>query len=243
MAKEIIAEDIKEDEVGNKQTRSVKIYRKLSNHKYLKELQKNWDDFGRTDPLWAICTIPNKKGNRWIEDEFFETGKVEISEIIRYIESLDISIPYRKALDFGCGVGRISQALANYFDVVYGVDIAPSMIDLAKKYNVYGDRCRYHLNETDDLKLFQDNYFDFIYSSITLQHIRPRCMKNYIKEFLRVLNRGGLLIFQLPSDCIERISFLHNIRMKVRSLLKKCLKQPMMELYSLKKKKVIKILE
>ena len=38
----------------------------------------------------------------------------------------------RSALDFGCGIGRLSQALAEHFDQVYGVDISPKMIELAR---------------------------------------------------------------------------------------------------------------
>lgn len=31
----------------------------------LKDLQKNWDTFGMVDPLFAILTDPQKKGNKW----------------------------------------------------------------------------------------------------------------------------------------------------------------------------------
>ena len=40
----------------------------------------------------------------------------EVEELIRYMKSLGINISRKKALDFGCGVGRITQALTNYFD-------------------------------------------------------------------------------------------------------------------------------
>ena len=39
----------------------------------LKELQKQWHLFGKRDPLWAIITWEDKKGNKWDPDEFFET--------------------------------------------------------------------------------------------------------------------------------------------------------------------------
>ncbi len=39
-----------------------------------------------------------------------------------HLYSLGVTIPHGKALDFGCGVGRVTQALAQYFDEVYGVD-------------------------------------------------------------------------------------------------------------------------
>jgi SAM-dependent methyltransferase len=175
-------------------------HRKAEIFMNLRKLQKNWDEFGRTDPLWAILAEPDKEGNRWELDQFLETGERGVDEIVKYVGQLGISIQWRRALDFGCGIGRLTQPLCRYFDEVHGVDIAPSMIGLANKLNCHTDKCHYHLNETTDLKLFRENYFDFIYSFITLQHIPPEHSRNYIKEFLRVLIPGGLLIFQLPSE-------------------------------------------
>jgi len=163
----------------------------------LKRLQRNWDELARTDPLWAVLTDPYKRGNRWDAEEFFETGAREIDALIHYIESLRVNLPRRKALDFGCGVGRLSQPLADHFEEVWGVDIAPSMIGLARKYNRYGDRCKYRVNHTDDLRVFSDDSFDLVYSLLTLQHMPPYYAKGYIKEFLRVLQPGGLLVFQM----------------------------------------------
>lgn len=166
----------------------------------INELKKNWDEFGKTDPLWAILSDSKKRGNKWKLDEFFYTGQSEIDELMKYVESLGIDLQRRKALDFGCGIGRLTQPLANYFTEVYGVDIASSMIELANKYNRFGDRCSYYLNERDDLRLFRDAVFDFIYSNIVLQHMEPAYSKNYMKEFLRILTPHGLLIFQLPGE-------------------------------------------
>ena len=152
----------------------------------LKELQQHWDRFGRKDPLWAIVAWPEKKGNKWQLDEFFETGVREIAAVVESAEGLNIDLKRRRALDFGCGVGRLTQALANHFDEVVGVDIAPSMVKLARKYNRHGSKCTYHLNETDDLRLFPDETFDFVYTNIVLQHMLPVYAKSYIREFLRV---------------------------------------------------------
>lgn len=168
----------------------------------IKQQQRNWNQYGEIDPLWAILTRPDKKGNKWKVAEFFKTGVEEVDALMRHVRSLGLNCPRGTALDFGCGVGRLTQALANYFAEVDGVDIAPSMIDLASTFNRHGDRCRYHLNETNDLKLFADNGFDFIYSNITLQHMPPRHSRNYIMEFIRVLVPRGLLIFHQPSEPI-----------------------------------------
>jgi SAM-dependent methyltransferase len=166
---------------------------------YLQDLQSSWNEFGLTDPLWAIVTHPEKKGNKWELNEFFDLGIREIGALMDHLESRHISTPKRRALDFGCGVGRLTQALARHFNVVDGVDIAPSMIELANKFNRYGDRCRYYVTDAD-LSLFEDGIFDFIYTSFVLQHIKPEYSKNYIKEFLRLLAPEGVLVFLLANE-------------------------------------------
>jgi SAM-dependent methyltransferase len=172
----------------------------------LKDVQKNWNEFGRTDPLWAILTVPDKKNNQWNTEEFFDTGQREIAEVMTYVGTLPVSLARRRALDFGCGVGRLTQALCDYFESCVGVDIAASMIKQARLYNRHGDRCQYFLNESNDLRLFADDTFDLVYSVIVLQHMAPRYSRKYIQEFFRVLAPGGLAIFQIPSELTQKLS-------------------------------------
>jgi SAM-dependent methyltransferase len=169
----------------------------------LKELQGNWDKLGKVDPLWAIASDPAKRGNKWDRDEFFATGKAEVDGVLAYLAAQGVTLNPGQALDFGCGVGRVTQALCTDFDQVYGVDIAPSMLELAASYNRYGDRCHYVLNDVDDLRRFADGSMDFVYSVIVLQHIRPAHSRKYIREFLRVLAPGGVTLFQVPSHLRE----------------------------------------
>ena len=166
----------------------------------LKKLQRNWEGLARKDPLWAILADPSKKGGRWDVEEFFNTGQREAHDLIEHIDSLHVIMARDSAMDFGCGVGRVSQALAHYFNSVCGVDIAPTMIELARKYNRYPEKCKFYLNETDDLKTFEDSSFNLVYSNITLQHMEKKCIIRYLRKFLRVIAPGGLIVFQLPSS-------------------------------------------
>jgi ubiquinone/menaquinone biosynthesis C-methylase UbiE len=225
----------------------------------LKELQKNWDQFGKTDPLWSILTTPDKKGNKWEINDFFDTGRKEIDSVMNYVESLDIKVQNKKALDFGCGVGRLTQALSYYFDEVYGVDVAPTMIELAKRYNRNEDTCHYLLNGADNLSIFTDSTFNFIYSTLTLQHMKPYYSRKYIKEFLRILVPSGLLIFQQASrgkPVSEENKFRINIRKVIRYLVPSIWidlyrnkiqarnpGKPRMEMYELRPKTICRIVE
>jgi SAM-dependent methyltransferase len=165
----------------------------------LGELQANWNRFGIDNPFSYILTQAEGE-EPWREDDFFRTGEEEIARVLGRSAGLGLPKTSHRALDFGCGVGRLTQALCRHFDQCDGVDIAPSMIGLAEQHNRHGARCRYHLNDSPDLRRFENASFDFVYSGRVLQHMRPRYARAYIREFLRVLAPGGLLVFQIPSE-------------------------------------------
>jgi SAM-dependent methyltransferase len=163
------------------------------------EDQAFWDDFAKYDPLWAILSDPTKAGRQWDLPRFLETGRREISLLFYQLRALGLAVERRAALDFGCGVGRLSQPLAAHFDRVVGVDVSAEMIRLANSINQHPDRVRYVCNVRDDLQIFSAGEFSFIYSNVVLQHIVPDRALSYLGELLRVLGPGGLLVFQLPS--------------------------------------------
>ncbi|HEV2348445.1 MAG TPA: class I SAM-dependent methyltransferase [Terriglobia bacterium] len=214
----------------------------------VKEVGSDWNEFGKRDAMWAILSDPEKRGKRWREQDFFETGVKETSELMAYIESLGVSLARHKALDFGCGIGRLSQALAAQFEEVHGVDAAASMIELANQYNRRPQKCVYHLNMTPALPLFEDNKFDLIYSNIVLQHIEPECSKNYMREFVRVLAPRGLIVFQLPSlpsraMDVMKYRFKLAIKTGALALLRRMgyFSRPPMLMYGMKREEVEKL--
>jgi SAM-dependent methyltransferase len=169
----------------------------------LSKVRQYWDRQAHAGPMWAILTDPAKAGGRWDADEFFATGVREVGAFMEQATAWGKPIARRSALDFGCGIGRLTQALAEYFDKVHGVDISPKMIDLANAHNRKGARVEYLCNPAGDLSPFADGSIDMVLSWITLQHMRPRYARRYLQEFLRVLAPGGLLLFQCPSKPIS----------------------------------------
>jgi SAM-dependent methyltransferase len=162
-------------------------------------LRRHWERLARRDPYWAVLTAADKRGGRWDIDEFFASGDAEIEAVLQRATERGIDLPRRRALDFGCGAGRLTQALAARFERSDGVDVSEAMVRLARSHNRHGERCAYHLNTASDLGRFPDATFDFVYTTLVLQHMVPRLSTGYIRELVRVLHPDGVLVFQVPS--------------------------------------------
>jgi SAM-dependent methyltransferase len=164
----------------------------------LEKSKKHWEDMGDLDPYWAILTSPDTKHGKWDVDKFFGTGSEEISSVLHAGEKLGLPEHHDWALDFGCGVGRLTRALAPHFQNVVGIDISQSMLRQAEALNPLTN-CRFILNDSDSLP-FPSGQFDLIYTALVLQHVPYKeSIRRYIAEFVRVLKTRGLLVMQLPN--------------------------------------------
>ena len=164
----------------------------------LERLQQHWTAFGEQDPLWAILVDPAKRRGAWDLEEFFATGRADVDDVLRTLADCGVEVERGRALDFGCGVGRLTRALAEHFDSCDGVDVAASMIEHARELNENGERVRFHHNPAPNLRLFSDGSFDFLLALIVLQHMEPDLMRGYMREFVRVLRPGGVAVFNVP---------------------------------------------
>ena len=157
----------------------------------------HWEDLGALDPCWAILSQPGTRYGGWDREKFFATGEEEISAVMNAAQQLELPRNFHRALDFGCGIGRLTRALASRFQQVVGLDISQSMIDQAIGLGL--PNCRFLVNDSSSLP-FDADQFDFIYTAIVLQHVpSQKLIRRYIAEFVRTLKPGGLLVMQLPS--------------------------------------------
>jgi ubiquinone/menaquinone biosynthesis C-methylase UbiE len=105
-------------------------------------------------------------------------------------------IGFRRALDIGCGVGRLMRATASRFQKVYGIDMTPSMVELSAQYLEGLNNTRVFLCDGRTIPM-EDESIDFVYSMITFQHIPSRsAVESYLAEARRVLKPGGVVRIQ-----------------------------------------------
>ena len=167
--------------------------------KELERLRATWGALGEDDPLWAILSRPEKRGGNWNAEEFFAAGEAEITGLERHCAHLGKPSERRLALDFGCGVGRLTRALASRYAEVVGVDISSSMLAQARQLHANLGNVRFVENVHSRLDFLADASVDLVYSVITLHHISATLQRGYVREFLRVLAPGGMAVFQIAS--------------------------------------------
>jgi SAM-dependent methyltransferase len=159
-----------------------------------------WEDWGSVDPLYAVLTAPQYRHRGGDHDEFFKTGEEFAAFFLGECDRLGLAQHPERALDFGCGVGRVTAPLGDRFDAVTGLDVAASMVDTARQLHADRPQCRFEVHRADDLSRYADGTFDLVVSVLVLQHLPSQpAILAYLGEFVRVLRPGGALVVQLPS--------------------------------------------
>jgi SAM-dependent methyltransferase len=183
--------------------------------------KRDWDDLARVDPFWAILTDPNRRYGRWDPEAFFETGEAHIERLMARASGLGVPRRREKALDFGCGVGRLTRALARRFDSCLGLDISEEMVARARELNASVPGCTFRVCGHDELAAMPETSFDLVATSIVLQHLPgPEAIARTVDGLFGKVREGGLLVFQVPS----RIPWRHRVQLRRRAygLLRAC---------------------
>jgi SAM-dependent methyltransferase len=168
----------------------------------LADLQTVWEDQAKADPLWAILSDDSKRGRQWHLDRFLATGERQVRASLERVADCGVSMRMGMAVDFGCGIGRLTQPLARRFEHTIGVDIAPTMLKIARDLNPHPERVEFILNARDNLGFIKSASADFLMSHATLQHMSPEIAERYLGEFFRVVRPGGVMIFSCPSHLV-----------------------------------------
>ena len=132
-------------------------------------------------------------------EEFFDTAQEQVNGFKREMKRLAPGNPRaRRALEIGCGPGRLMKPMSVFFGEIHGVDVSDEMIRRAAG-NLAAVRHAHVRHAPDsDLSAYADDSFDFVYSYAVFQHIPSReVVFGYLDEAGRVLRPGGILRCQI----------------------------------------------
>ncbi len=159
-----------------------------------------WENWGRKDPYFGVLTYDKFRSHNLTDEtktEFFESGRVHIRRILAICRRhLDQDFSPKRALDFGCGAGRIIIPLAEIAEHVVGMDVSDSMLKEARKNcNEYSAK-NVSLLKSDDKLSSLNRSFDFIHSTIVFQHIPVKRGRRIFIKLLKHLEEGGVCVIQ-----------------------------------------------
>ena len=187
----------------------------------LGSLRRDWEELAESDPLWAILSDPLKRGGRWTLSEFFGTGAEQVDQLLELGHAHGYPKQRTTALDFGCGVGRLTRALAKHFETATGVDISAGMVERAQVVNSGVPNIRFLREDEPLLPGLGHEVFDLVVSMFVLQHFPSESLvRETIAGLASRVSGGGMLIIQLPTP----IPLRH--RLQVRPRVTPCCEQP-----------------
>ena len=175
-----------------------------------KWMKRDWNLRTEVDTYYFIgFESPNR-------ELFWEMGK---NRVKKYQETIlkNYDTDKMKALEVGCGIGRLLIPLSKIFEETIGVDISENMVKKCKENINDIANCNVMVNNGLDFENLESNYFDFCLVNTVFQHIpKKEIIINYIKEIHKVLKPGGIFHFNIyTNDDVRSNRFSPNTRFGV----------------------------
>jgi cyclopropane fatty-acyl-phospholipid synthase-like methyltransferase len=172
--------------------------------KTLEQMRADWDARARENARYYVNTATED----WNDEAFYASGELTVAEEI-LTDMTNICQGHdpkqMRVLEIGCGVGRVTRALANLFGEVHAVDVSGEMVERARKALASFPNAHVYQNNGMDLSVIPGGGYDFAFSTIVFQHIPSRdVIENYVREVSRLLRPGALFKFQVQGDVTLR---------------------------------------
>jgi SAM-dependent methyltransferase len=155
------------------------------------QMRGDWNQRARDDAHYYVAF-----GGRHQDEEAFLATAAEVVGAIEWeFKRLPAGANRKswRALEIGCGPGRLIKHLSRHFGEIHGVDVSDEMIALARERLKNIPHAHVHATNGSSLDRFADESFDVVYSYAVFQHIPSRAVVlEYMREIARVLKPGGI---------------------------------------------------
>lgn len=161
--------------------------------------RRDWEDLADVDPFWAVLSDPTRRDRGWEAEReaFYASGEQELDAFLRELTGDGVTLDHGRALDFGCGVGRLTCAMSPHFTEVVGVDHSERMVALARAATAERGRAvTYRAGSTPGIA---PGVFDLVWSCLVIQHQpSPAAARQLVGALADRVGPGGVLHIQLP---------------------------------------------
>ncbi len=171
----------------------------------LAHIQASWQKLGQKEPHWSVLTMEEfKQANLAANyEQFYASGNGNAAQFLHLLQRngcFPEGVADKAVLEYGCGVGRVTHALAKHFRQVYAYDISAPHLALAKQW-------------TDGLGLTNITFSQIqhpqdvlhlpkvhaVHTVIVLQHNPPPVIRTILHGLLSALLPGGVALFQVTT--------------------------------------------
>jgi ubiquinone/menaquinone biosynthesis C-methylase UbiE len=156
---------------------------------------KTWEKLGEMAPYYSVLVADKFRPENLSAENlstFFDSGRKHLDRVMEIVRELNPQFMPRAAIDFGCGVGRVTIPLAETSARVLAVDVSEKMLEEARKNCAREGLQNVTFLITREFLQLADASADFVHSFIVLQHIPPSHGYKLIEKLLSILQNGGI---------------------------------------------------
>lgn len=160
-------------------------------------MERFWDARAREDPFYFVDSrleygAPDERA-------FWAGGEEALTSLLG---ALGVQLSSNQvAVDIGCGLGRMTRALAARCARVLAIDVSGEMLARARRLNSQLDNVEWVHGDGKSLWPIEDSSADVCFSHVVFRHIPdPAVTLGYVREMGRVLLPGGFAAFELSND-------------------------------------------
>lgn len=183
---------------------------------------KEWEKFGRRAPYyWGGINKEQFRDHTLGEEsleELFASGRDHIDYVLSTIrERIRPDFAPSRALDFGCGVGRLAFPLAAVCPEVVGLDVSEPTLEEARNVSRRLSLTNVTFHKSDDELSQVSGSFDLIHSTFTIQHIPTKRGEKIVRKLASMLSDNGVgaLDFLIHRDVSKALQTMGSLRKRV----------------------------
>lgn len=202
--------------------------------------QASWKCFGEQQPYWSVVTHNEFKMQNIDQkaiDKFYMQGILQAARIVstairnHVVEDRD-ELKKMDILEIGCGCGRVTKHLIEYFGKVVAVDISSGNLNIARQ-KLDQSNVEFRLvTDTSDYEGMPQ--CDIVYSYLVLQHNCPPVIEYMITSMMQCVKDRGIVIFQVPT-------YKRGYHFEYDSYIRGTRDAEMMEMHTLDQKRIFEL--